>query len=94
MKANLEITNGLSMAESMTTRLVPALGRLGAHDVVEQACRRAVEEGRALRDVLRETPAVTEHLGADEIDAALAPEHYLGVAGTLIDRALAAHAEV
>jgi len=94
MEANLAITDGLSMAESVTTRLVPALGRLGAHDVVQEACRRAVEEGRALRDVLRDTPAVTEQLDADEIDAALAPEHYLGVAGTLIDRALAAHAEV
>ena len=91
MRANLDITDGLLMAESVSTRLVPALGRLEAHDVVEQACRRAVGEGRPLRAVLADTQAVTEHLDAATLDAALAPEHYLGVAAALVDRALAAH---
>ena len=34
MRANLDRTGGLLMAESVTTRLVPALGRLRAHELV------------------------------------------------------------
>ena len=41
------------------------------------------------RDVLIELPEVTDALGEQGLDEALAPEGYLGVAGKLIDRALA-----
>jgi 3-carboxy-cis,cis-muconate cycloisomerase len=91
MRANLDLTGGLLMAESIATRLAPSLGRLPAHEVVERTCRQAVEEGRPLRDVLLEVPEVTDHLSAAEIASALAPESYLGAASALIDRALAAH---
>ena len=36
---------------------------------------------------------VREHLGAAGVEAALEPAGYLGAAGALIDRALAAHRE-
>jgi 3-carboxy-cis,cis-muconate cycloisomerase len=91
MRANLDRTGGLLMAESVTTRLVPGMGRLRAHELVEAAARRAVEEARPLRDVLLEDGRVREHLSAAEVDEALVPERYLGAAGALIDRALAAH---
>jgi 3-carboxy-cis,cis-muconate cycloisomerase len=88
-RANLDATGGLLMAESISTALTPALGRLAAHDLVEQAVRRAADEGRPLRDVLAETPEVVRELGDDGLDAALDPERYLGVADALVDRALA-----
>ncbi len=91
MRANLDLTGGLLMAESVATRLAPSLGRLPAHEVVERTCRQAVEEGRPLHDVLLEVPEVADHLSAAEIASALAPESYLGAASALIDRALAAH---
>jgi 3-carboxy-cis,cis-muconate cycloisomerase len=91
MRENLDRTGGLLMAESVTTRLVPALGRPAAHELVEQACRRAVADGRPLRDVLLDEPAIAERLGPAGVDAALAPERYLGAADALIERALAAH---
>jgi 3-carboxy-cis,cis-muconate cycloisomerase len=94
MRGNLGLTDGLLMAESVTTRLVPALGRLRAHDAVEQAARRAISEKRPFRDVLLEEPEVAAHLSAEGVDAALTPERYLGVAGAFIDRALAAHRDV
>ena len=61
---------------------------------MEQACRRAVAEKLPLRDVLLEQPEVDDRLGARGVDAALAPESYLGAASALIDRALAAHRAV
>jgi 3-carboxy-cis,cis-muconate cycloisomerase len=84
-----ENLDGMLMAESVATALTPALGRLAAHDLVERAVRRSIEEGRPLRDVLFETPEVPRELGEDGLEAALDPERYLGVAEALVDRALA-----
>jgi 3-carboxy-cis,cis-muconate cycloisomerase len=91
MRENLDLTNGLLMAESVATALTGELGRPAANELLEEASQRAASERRALRDVLLERPEVADGLGADGLDAALAPEAYLGVAGELIDRALAAH---
>jgi 3-carboxy-cis,cis-muconate cycloisomerase len=90
MRDNLEATHGLIMAEAVTMALAPKLGRLAAHERVEAACRRAVAEGRHLRDVLAADGAIAAELGADGLDRALDPRHYLGSAAALIERALAA----
>jgi 3-carboxy-cis,cis-muconate cycloisomerase len=91
LEENLGRTGGLLMAESVATALAPALGRPGAHDVVERACRRAVDEGRPVRETLLAEPEVERELGPAGVDGALAPEGYLGVAGALVERALTAH---
>lgn len=82
MRRNLDATSGLVMAE----RLVAALGRAKAQDVVTKAAR----SGTALRDVLLADPEVrlTEH----DVDDVLDPAAHLGGAGAFVDRALAAHA--
>jgi 3-carboxy-cis,cis-muconate cycloisomerase len=80
MRANLDITDGLLMTESVVTALTPSLGRAKAQELVEDAARRVLDEGVSLREALTELD-----------DAALAPESYLGAASELIDRALAAH---
>ncbi len=91
MRANLDTTGGLLMAERVTTALASALGRMEAHELVRQACQRAVGEGRPLREVLLADGTVGEHLSTSEVDAALDPAGYLGSAGGFVDRALAAH---
>jgi 3-carboxy-cis,cis-muconate cycloisomerase len=91
MRANLDLTHGLLMAESVATALTDSLGRPRANELLEQASRAATEGGRPLRDVLVELPDVVDALGEDGVDAALAPDAYLGVAGELIGRALRAH---
>jgi 3-carboxy-cis,cis-muconate cycloisomerase len=88
--SNLDATGGLLLAENVTTALVPALGRLAAHDLVTEACRRAVAEARPLRAVLLDEPAVTEHLSPSQVDDALDPARALGAAGVFVDRVLAA----
>jgi 3-carboxy-cis,cis-muconate cycloisomerase len=92
MRANLDRTGGLLLAERISTALRPALGRLRAHDLVEEASRIALEDGRPLVDVLLEMPAVTEALGDDGVRKLLDPGEYIGSAGAMIDRALAQHA--
>ena len=86
MRANLDATRGLIMAERITYLLAESLGRLEAHELVSEACVRAVAADRPLRDELLADPRV--ELTPDELDAALDPAGYLGSAGTFVDRAL------
>ena len=91
MRSDMDITGGLVMSESVAAALADRLGRSDAQDLVEASARRSVDEARGFRDVLLESPEVTESLGADGLDRALDPARYLGVTSELIDRALAAH---
>jgi 3-carboxy-cis,cis-muconate cycloisomerase len=91
MRANLELTGGLVMAESLTTALTEELGRDRAGELVGAASRRALEDGRPLAATAAEVPEIAAALGREEILAALDPAAYLGQTGELIDRAIAAH---
>jgi 3-carboxy-cis,cis-muconate cycloisomerase len=84
------ITEGM-LSEHAAMVLAEHLGRGRAKDLVEAAARRAVADGRTLRDVLVDDAAVREHLSPEEIDEALDPASYLGSADALIDRALATY---
>jgi 3-carboxy-cis,cis-muconate cycloisomerase len=86
MRANVDLTGGLVMAEAVVTRLAPTLGRIEAGDVVSEVCRKAVQTRQPLRDCLIADPQV--ELSEEDIDAALDPAGYLGSASELIDRAL------
>ena len=90
MRANLDITDGLLMTESVVTALTPTLGRSKAQELVEAAAGQAMDEGKPVRDVLVGVPEIVDSIGEDGVDRALSPESYLGAAGELIDRALAA----
>jgi len=91
MRADMDLTGGLVMSESVAAALAPSLGRAEAQKLVEQAARRSAENAEDFRDVLLSIPEVRDGLGQERLDAALDPAGYLGVAGTLIDRALAVH---
>jgi 3-carboxy-cis,cis-muconate cycloisomerase len=91
MRANMDLTGGLVMSESVVAALASSMGRSDAHELIEQAARRSVESGREFREVLLEIPEVADGLGADGLDEALDPAGYLGVSAELIDRALARH---
>ena len=88
MRANLDSTGGLLLAKNVTTIAAEKLGRLEAHELVEAASRRTFANGSTLREEILGEPALREHLTAEEIDAALDPEQYLGSTGAFIDRAL------
>jgi 3-carboxy-cis,cis-muconate cycloisomerase len=90
MQANLHITQGLIVAEAAMMALAPHIGRHHAHELVSKACRDAVASGLRLADVLHGDPAVTAHLSASEIEAAVDPARYTGLSDTEVDRVLAA----
>jgi len=88
MRENLDITDGLILAERVTTVAAEKLGRLEAHDLVQNASQRAVESGRPLREELAAEPGLRDALSDEDVDAALDPAGYLGSAETFVDRAL------
>jgi 3-carboxy-cis,cis-muconate cycloisomerase len=89
MRANLDTTRGLIMAESVTFALAEKLGKSEAHHLVEAASKQAVAEKKALRDVLAGDPRVTQQLDAKKIADLFEPMSYQGVSQTMIDRLLA-----
>jgi 3-carboxy-cis,cis-muconate cycloisomerase len=89
MRANLDTTHGLIMAESVTFALAEKIGRSEAHHLVEAASKKAVAEKRELRDVLARDPKVTQQLDAKKLADLFEPMAYQGVSQAMIDRLLA-----
>ena len=89
MQQNLGMTHGLIVAEAVMMGLAPHTGRNEAHDLVYDACRKAIESDRPLYDVLLEAPEVAGPLGPDRLRALTDPANYLGAAQAMVDRVLA-----
>lgn len=89
MRSNIDLSGGLMMSEGVMMALAERTGRHQAHELVGAAATAAAASGRPFREVLLADPAISNHLGPDEIDAALDPAAYLGSSGALIDRVLA-----
>jgi 3-carboxy-cis,cis-muconate cycloisomerase len=82
MRANLEASGGVVLAERISFALAPRLGRSGAYEVVAEAARAGS---------FREALVADERTGLSEreLDALLDPAGSLGAAEALVDRALA-----
>ncbi|MGA9593297.1 MAG: lyase family protein, partial [Candidatus Acidiferrales bacterium] len=89
MSENLEITHGLILAEAVSFALARKIGKPQAHEIVEQACRRALAQRRHLRLVLREDQRVRPYLSQKEIVRLLDPKNYTGSARRMIKAVLA-----
>ena len=89
MRANLDTTHGLIMAESVTFALAEKIGKSDAHHLVEAASKKAVAEKKTLREVLAADSRVTAKLDAQKLAELFEPMAYQGVSQALIDRLLA-----
>jgi 3-carboxy-cis,cis-muconate cycloisomerase len=86
MRANLDITHGLVMAEAITLALSAKISRSEAHKLVEEASRKAVAEKRSLQNVLVDDPRVTTHLPGPVLGRLFEPMSHQGAAQTFVDR--------
>jgi 3-carboxy-cis,cis-muconate cycloisomerase len=93
MRANLDVTKGQVMAESVMMALAPKIGRKNAHHMVSRLCSAALKEKRPLGDVLRADADTMKHLDERELAHALDPRNYIGLAEQAVDNVLAAHAQ-
>jgi 3-carboxy-cis,cis-muconate cycloisomerase len=86
MRNNLEVTQGLIMAEAVSTALSAKLTREASQIIVEEASRKAIAEKRHLSTVLAEDPRVTAHMTPGELARVFELMNYQGVAQTFIER--------
>ena len=89
MARNLASTRGLIVGEAVMMGLAPSIGRRHAHDVVYEACRKSVESGRALVDILLETHVLIDQVGETEVRRLCDPTQYLGASGMMVDAVVA-----
>ncbi len=92
MRANLDSTRGLIMAEAVMMALARTLGHEPAHELVLLAARRAAAGELPLGSALAEDSRVTARLGPAELERLLEPTSYLGLAASSA-RAVAARLE-
>ena len=92
MRANLDLTQGQIVSEAVMMGLGPYLGRQRAHDLVYDICRRVAASGRPLLELLAAEPEIARHLTREALAKLVDPANYLGLAGVMVDRVLAAEA--
>jgi len=85
MRRNLDLTQGLIVAEAVMMGLAPHLGRQQAHDLVYEACREALGQGRSLFEVLKTNPAIGSALPDQRLRELCDPAKYLGSAPHMVD---------
>lgn len=94
MRANLDLTHGLVMAEALTMALSSHVGRPAAYRIVQALCQQATTSGIHLRQAAMQDAQVCASLSPEEIEHALDPGRYLGSTNIFIDRALEAYHKV
>jgi len=86
MRDNLEIAQGLIMAEAVSMALGGKLGPAQAKLIVEEATRQAIATRRHLNSILAEDVRVTTQMTPGELARLFELMGYQGVAQTYIDR--------
>jgi 3-carboxy-cis,cis-muconate cycloisomerase len=89
MRAGIERSKGLVFSEAVATRLARTLGRAAAQALTEKLCRRSVETGASLLEVMRGDSEVMSAVPATELAGLFEPERHFGAAGEMLERALA-----
>ena len=74
IRRNLDLLNGLNMAESVMIVLAEHVGRQEAHSITRECSIAAYGSGRSLKDVLLKRKDVTAHIGTavEQVDAVVA----------------------
>lgn len=93
MTANLNLTNGLIMSESLTMALAQHIGKPEAYRIVQTISKQVTPSGKSLRQVALEDEQICQILSSADLDRVLDPANYLGSTNTFINRALAAYKE-
>jgi adenylosuccinate lyase len=89
IKKNLEITNGLIMAERVMTKLCEkGMGRQTAYSLVRGACVEVIEKKGNLLSVLSGKKEIRKFLTTKELTALFDPTTYIGEAKRIVDNAL------
>jgi 3-carboxy-cis,cis-muconate cycloisomerase len=89
MRANVELSGGLIMAEALMLELGKQIGRQRAHDAVYDAAQASVTQNRPFRETLAADPHVSARLTTSQIEALLDPAQYTGLCRQFAERGAA-----
>ncbi|WP_369753965.1 3-carboxy-cis,cis-muconate cycloisomerase [Flavobacterium sp. WC2409] len=81
MLENLELTKGLIYAENITLALAQKTGKLAAHEWIENACKKAIQEKKHLKEV-----ALEMNIDVADLDSLFDPKNAIGLSFDLIDQ--------
>ena len=82
-------TKGLNMAEHVMVGMMDRVGRVQAHDIIYEDCRKCIETGVPLKELLMQDEKVTAILSEEEIDWRMDPGNYLGSCLAWVDKVVA-----
>jgi Adenylosuccinate lyase len=85
MRRNLYSTKGLIVGEAVMMGLAPHLGRQGAHDLVYEAGKSAIEQNRTLLEVLEEIPSLAGITTPEQLAAFCDQLRYMGASQLMVD---------
>ncbi len=85
MRANLDLSEGLIMAEPVMLALGEFVGRQEAHDIVYDAAQAAAGGGGGFRDLLAADARINAHLSESQIESMLDPTRYTGLSSHLAE---------
>lgn len=88
MRKNLDITKGAIVSEAVMMGLGKSLGRQYAHDLIYDACQRALKEDRPMIELLWENEEVKKVITRPELERLCDPANYLGYSEVMVDRVL------
>jgi 3-carboxy-cis,cis-muconate cycloisomerase len=91
MRSNIELTQGLVMAEAVSLALAQQVGRAVAHEMIEEACHSALESGRTLLEVLNSDPRIPKEFSSSRLADLFDPARYQGEAPAFVERVLTHH---
>lgn len=83
MLTNLELTNGLIYAENLSLALAKKTGKSAAHELIEKACKNAIQEKKHLKEVILEM-----NIEIDDLDALFDPKNAIGLSLELVNQVL------
>ncbi len=89
MRANLDLSGGLIMAEALMLELGRQIGRQRAHDAVYEAAQASVTESRPFREMLAADPHVAAGLTPPQVESLLDPARYTGLCSQFAERGAA-----
>lgn len=89
MRKNLDLLDGYLMSERVMFALADKVGKQTAHELVYEASMRGISSGIAFEQALLSNAQISRCLSRPEIEAALDPTTYSGLAAEIVDRVLA-----
>jgi 3-carboxy-cis,cis-muconate cycloisomerase len=83
MRANLDLTGGAIMAETIMMALAETVGRQHAHEIVHRTATEAATTGQTFTDLIARDPAISTQLTPSQVQALLDPDSHTGYSAAI-----------